>query len=180
MVLKSRHIIPLIFAITLYHCQSTDSVARPIPIELGNVYGKANDLDKKEIQKLFQLMVRAILDDNMEDLLPFIHPEQGVWVDLKAGWTKGQYAADIDDPDGYIETYFLNTEKLRAKKRSSTVLSVKDILLNSGGLSLDYYFETKEECEVDIRFQLQSKEEGNLSNPVFRKISNRWYIYRLL
>jgi hypothetical protein len=180
MLFKIRFFATIIFALTLYHCQSTDSISKPVPVHLGNVYGNANDVDKKEIQKLFQIMVDAIIENNMKNLLPYIHHEQGIWVDLKASWKKKQFAEDLNNPDGYLEIYFLNTEKLRAKKKSNSILSVRDILLSSGGLYLDYYFEANEECEVDIRFQNTSSEEGNLSNPVFRKISNRWYIYRLL
>jgi hypothetical protein len=180
MHLKSRLFILLISSFYLMHCKSSESLQRPVPIQIGKVYGMSSKPDQKEIETLFQLMVQSVLEEKMGHLIPFIHPEEGIWVDLKAGWTKKQYEEDLKYPDGYISTYFLSTEKLRVKKSSSSILSVKDILLGSGGLLLDYYFETSEECEIDILFLNNPAEEGNLSNPVFRKIGGRWYIYRLL
>lgn len=161
-------------------CVQRITTIQDVTIRTRQIYGKSQNSDRLEIEKIFLIMVRAILEDDMEALLPFIHPKEGVWVDLKALWTKKEYERDIRDPNGYIPTYFLSTEKLRARKNNDTSLSVKEILQISGGFSLDYYFETPDDCEVDILFINKTPEEGNLANPVFRKIQGRWYIYRFL
>ncbi|WCL48097.1 hypothetical protein [Leptospira sp. GIMC2001] len=144
------------------------------------VFGKPGVTDRTEIEWILRLLAESIIDENLEPVLIHINEEEGIWVDLKAHWTKKQFREEWNEKNGYFQTYFFSTELLRKQKSNTTSLSVKDILLKSEGFSLDFYFESKEECEVDIIFNSSSPLEGDLSNPVFRKIGNRWYLYRLL
>lgn len=174
-----RAVICLTFII--FHDCSWNRVKDPQNhIEIQKVYGKSTPEDKQEIQRLFKIMVEAILEEDMQRLLPYIDKNDGVWVDLKAGWTKKDYIKDLQNPDGYISTYFLSTESLRKKKENPSALSVKDVLKTSGGFLLEYYFESPEECELHIYFQGSREHETDVNNPVFRKNKGKWYIYRLL
>lgn len=172
-------LIGCIFLTTIPGCAS-ESKRPSEKVSTARVYGDPLQEDKKEIESLFKLMVDAILDRDMQRLLPYIDDKDGLWIDLKAEWTKKEFEKDIRNPNGYVSTYFLNTETLRKKKNSLTALSVRDILLKSGGFRLEYYFESKDECEVNILFKNSGKYEYDLMNPVFRKNKNKWYIYRLL
>ncbi|MCC5813783.1 MAG: hypothetical protein JJT78_03435 [Leptospira sp.] len=168
----------LILIYLLFNCSTTTS-HKDFRSSIGKVYGESTPDDKKEIIELNRLMVDAIIEEDMERLLPYIHPKLGIWVDLKSEWTKEQFVKDLKNPEGYINVYFLSTEKLRKKKNSMTANSVKDILLKSNGFYLDLYFD-EGECELDIKFRSAKNYENDLIHPVFKKMNNKWYIYRLL
>lgn len=149
--------------------------------EIAKVYGESSPGDKEDILFLFNYLVNAIVDEDMSRILPHIHSDLGIWVDLKSEWTKKEFEKDLEKPLGYINMYFLSTDKLREQKNSKTAKSVKDILLKSQGYYLDFYFdEDNGECELDIKFRKERKYENDLIHPVFKKVNGRWYIYRLL
>jgi hypothetical protein len=151
----------------------------PFIIQKGKVYGKSQESDKKQIEEIFSIMVQSVIDRDMNRLSPFINDSLGIWVDLKAKWTKKEFIENLGQEGSYFDVYFYSTEKLRKKKNNRESWAVRDILIQSKGVFLDFYFESKDECELDLIFNESVELEGDLANPVFKKIGGKWYIYRL-
>lgn len=168
-----------LFLIIIFTCQTLPELDGSLNVSKGTVYGKAHETDKQEIEALFQKMVQAVLNKNLLEISNDIHPKQGIWVDLKAQWTKEEFVKSFEEVDNYFEIYFYSTNKLRQKKQNDSSWSVRDILILSRGIRIDYYFDAKDECELDLLFEANQELEGDLANPVFRKQGGRWYIYRL-
>jgi hypothetical protein len=160
-------------------CSTNLEQEGPFMIQKGKVYGKSQESDKKQIEEIFSIMVQSVIDRDMNRLSPFINDSLGIWIDLKAKWTKKEFIENLNQEENYFDVYFYSTDKLRKKKNNSESWSVRDILIQSKGINLDYYFESKDECELDLNFNESSELEGDLANPVFKKIGGKWYIYRL-
>lgn len=164
---------------TLNFCATNLVQEDPFMIQKGKVYGKSQESDKKQIEEIFSFMVQSVIDKDMNRLSPFINDSLGIWVDLKAKWTKKEFLENLAKEGNYFDVYFYSTDKLRKKKNNSESWAVRDILIQSKGVVLDYYFESKDDCELDLIFNESSELEGDLANPVFKKMGGKWYIYRL-
>lgn len=177
--IKTNLVLNILFLSFYSSCQSLPELKEPIKIEQRTIYGKAGESDKQEIEILFQKLVQATLDKNLESISDHIHPGLGIWVDLKAHWSKEEFIKTFQNKDNYFEIYFYSSPKLRIQKQNDTSWAVRDILILAKGIGIDYYFNASSDCELDLLFDANQELEGDLANPVFRKQGGKWYIYRL-
>jgi hypothetical protein len=159
-------------------CNSSSKTKIHSNIQTGRVYGESSSQDIREIRAALLLVINSLETENFLEISNLIHEKEGIWIDLKAKWTRQQFLKDAEDSNGYLHTYFLNTDNLKKKRNSSQAISVRDVLRESGGLIVDYYFETFEECELDLHFVSGNRLESHLINPIFRKIDGKWYLVR--
>lgn len=109
-----------------------------------------------------------------------VHPEKGLYVDLKAKWSYGKLLKELKNPNSYFEIYFFHPEKLAEQKKTKDVETVKQILQRSGGLYMDFFFQDAFSCEVRLNYIKKPNGFSDLNNPYFLFIDGKWYLYRLL
>ncbi len=152
----------------------------PIVSEIGKLYGQNADYGFAiEIKKKMDLLLLDICEGHLEHLPEMVDPALGLFVDAKALWTKDEVEKDLSDPKGYFQTYFFNSDLLDKKKGSSGNQTVRDLFLQSGGVKLDFYFDSHKECEVKVSFVQNPKLARRLINPVFAKFQTDWILMRL-
>ncbi len=147
--------------------------------EIGRVYGSGSRLDVLEILVLTRMMIDSVLEGRMEDLEPHIDKEEGIYVDVRAHWSKENYSKDVRDRNGYISRFFISTAKLREYKKDEEALAVADELRKSSHYRIDFFFEG-DECHVQIHPVENPNSSSNLNNPIFKKLRGKWYYLRLL
>ncbi|MEM7183477.1 MAG: hypothetical protein AAF518_21395 [Spirochaetota bacterium] len=165
-------------------CASTDSLGTGrISTFAKNTYSsdkQKHQQSQKEIQALLQAVIDAILQENWKTLPQMVHPERGLFVDLKAHWSYEKVSKEVSRKDSYLAVYFFDKKRLQAQKRTKDVETVKEILLRSGGLDMDFFFIDSKNCEVKLSFHKNQSYSTDLNSPYFIKMDGKWYIYRLL
>ncbi|MCC6275418.1 MAG: hypothetical protein IT569_06150 [Leptospiraceae bacterium] len=179
-----------LFAIVFFSCLSADKKNLKPTIELNPkvsvkisrtyISGKAPVKNSsEEIRLMMETLVDSVLKKDLSVLLNFIFREKGIYLDLKGLWTYEELIQEMSLKDSYFTIFFFDTEKLKTHKKSDDVHTVRDLLILSGGLDLDLFFESPHSCEIKIRFVSGNKLERDLNNPYFIQEGGKWYIYRL-
>ncbi len=150
-----------------------------IKVEVGKIFGEPKTSDTNEIQAIMVDLISNIQNSKIDILLNYIHPEKGIYLDLKGLWEYNKIKKEISSKDSYFEIFFFNHEKLSKHKKSKDVMTVKEIIESSKGIYMDMFFEDKSNCEIKLRFAHKNKYENDLINPYFIKIKDKWYIHRL-
>lgn len=137
--------------------------------------------DVKEIHGLLREMFDAVEKKDLSSLNGMIDARKGVWVDLKAEKTAAEFAADLADPAGYVNTYYLNTEALKRRTGESDQKALRDLIDESDRIRADLFFQS-EECEVRLTIEKPESlkaQSYRFNNAYFIKENGRWYLYRL-
>ena len=151
-----------------------------IPVQKGNVFSTGNmSKDADEILTLLTQITQLTKNRKLEELKPFISDSKGIYIDLKSWKSKEEFLEEVRKEDGYIDLYFYHTEKLSKEKGELNVRTVRDLLILSEGLKVDFHFETNQACEIKLRFEKNNEYETELNNPYFIKENGKWYLYRL-
>ncbi|WP_246052794.1 hypothetical protein [Leptospira semungkisensis] len=135
--------------------------------------------DTEEILALLRRLVEGTVQKDLNFLPQVISEKEGIFLDLKGNWTKEKLIAELATKDNYFRIYFFERDLLSKQKNSEDVKTVRDLLLSSGGMEADLYYESKTTCEVKIRFKENVKLEKELINPYFIKSEGKWYLLRL-
>lgn len=143
------------------------------------VNSKEYQTDIKEIESLLKKIIEANINKDLSILKEVVHKESGLYVDLKAHWDYGKLLKELEDSDSYIKVYFYDKDKLISRRKDKNAKTVRDILVESGGIKLDLFFEDKSSCEVKIHFNKNQHLSGDLNNPYLIKRNNQWYLYRI-
>lgn len=117
---------------------------------------------------LKQLLI-AFREKKITTLGKLVHSHDGIYVDLKAHWTKEFLAKEIKSKRGYLYDVMLS------EKEPS---SVYQVLRSSSKITVDYYLEG-DYCELNLDADQKSGTMETLNNPVFIYKSGQWYVYRL-
>ncbi|MDX1960160.1 MAG: hypothetical protein SFU98_16445 [Leptospiraceae bacterium] len=178
-----------LFPILLFFCFSifsNDILKKNSPevvtVKLGKVF-KTDSFDsknsEKEIISLLQVLVDGTIQKNLNRLKYIVHPQKGIYLDLKGEWSYKNLLQELSKEDSYFEIYFFNKEKLQKQKESLEVETVRELLLKTKGITADLFFEKDSSCEVKLKFNENKNREFDLNNPYFIKIDGKWYLYRL-
>ena len=146
--------------------------------------------DLKQITQLLAKLSKSISEQNPSLLLSLIHPEQGVYVDLKAHWSYKRLQKEIGitkraskvmnkKPANYLSTaIYLGT-------KDGT--SLYEVLQLTKQIEVDYYLQINpkskkyslQSCELKLHLTDEPDASYQLNNPVFLLLDNKWYLYRL-
>ncbi len=164
---------------SLFYCSSS---SENVKVVKGEVYFSDKIKDKNDITVITGF-VKDLVDSTMKKdlsvLKTMVSQEKGVYLDVKGLWTYRDLLKELGKDDSYFSVYFFEHEKLVKEKKSEDVLTVREVLSLSGGIEADLYFESKDSCEVRLRFSKNKRKEYDLNNPYFIKMNGKWYIYRL-
>ena len=184
-MLKSYFLSCLIILLSCTSSLDRGSETENIEVKLSRVYFE-DKLDKEskrsDIQSviiLLQLLTDSTLKKDFSSIQQHVHKTKGIYVDIKAHWTKIEFEENLKKPDSYIHTYFFDHDKLAKQKKDESVKTVRELLVASGGLNVDLFFEDESSCEVKIQFNKNNALSKDLNNPYFIKDGDKWYIYRL-
>jgi len=161
---------------------ATMSCARKLEIaSITGDYG-ADFSNKQEDRQLVQLLVNtfsAVDEKKMSDLLSYVHPDMGLYVDLKSHRSLKQLEVDIQNPGSFINIYFTDTEKLRAQTGDPAQKSIHDILKTSRHIKIHFLVEQPDMVEADLDLVDNPEDNFRLNNPAFTRQNGEWYLYRL-
>lgn len=135
--------------------------------------------DTEEILKLVQRLVSGTISRDLNFLPEIVSKKDGIYLDIKGNWTREQLIQELSSSDNYFRIYFFDRELLEKQKNSKEVRTVRDLLLSSGGIEVDFYYESKSACELKLKFKENQKLERELINPYFIKQDGKWYLFRL-
>jgi hypothetical protein len=165
------------------HTRELDTPPEGIKISKGQSYlsnnTKPDTKSEQEILSLLQVLVDWTLKKDYSQLTELVDPKKGVFPDLKSEWSYEKLQAELKNPNSYFETFFFQREKLLQEVNNKEAMTVRELIILSGGLKADLFFESKDECEVKLHFIKDSKYKGDLNNPYFLRINGKWKIYRL-
>jgi hypothetical protein len=168
----------LIFFIS--YCKS--EIEKPVLVA-GETYSdlKLSPEDQATLEKLTGLLVDCIFNENLAPIGQHIHPERGVFIDLKAKMTRADFDDQTKMQSEYFQKFYFSGEELREKTGDSEQLSVKEILAANDTVLLEFYVETGAQ-QVEVSFKLKETPEHDfrLNNLVFIKVENRWYFLQLI
>ncbi|EPG75182.1 hypothetical protein LEP1GSC058_0022 [Leptospira fainei serovar Hurstbridge str. BUT 6] len=135
--------------------------------------------DSDEILSILRKLIAGTVQKNLSILPEFVSEEEGIYLDIKGHWSRKRLVEELFAEDNYFRTYFFDRDALEREKKNSNVRTVRDLLLSSEGIEVDFYFETPSACEVKLRFKENRKLESELINPYFSKLRGKWYVHRL-
>ena len=152
-------------------------------VQAGTIYvgedsNKGGPAETAEAERVLELM-RALLGmldaGEIRGLERYVSSERGLYVDLKAHRTRDWVAKDLQNPTGYLQTYYINTEALRSRTEDPGQLAVRDILRLTRVLTADVYLQADgKQCELRLRLEDAPSKSYYLNNPVFR--SGKWRV----
>ncbi|MBE7440256.1 MAG: hypothetical protein HS115_17530 [Spirochaetales bacterium] len=153
-------------------------------LEIASISGdyKADFSSKEEDRQLVQLLVNAFAavdEKKMSHLISFVHPDMGLYVDLKSHRSLKDLEADIQNPDSFINIYFTSTEKLRKQTGDPGQKSVHDVLKNSRHVKIHFLVDQPDMVEADLDLVDNPEDNFRLNNPAFTRQNGEWYLYRL-
>jgi hypothetical protein len=136
--------------------------------------------DIKEITSILRGLVEMTAQKDFSKLPALVSPRLGLYVDLKAHKSYPDLLKEIEKKEGYFHSFYFDTESLRRETQDSTQLSVRDVLLRSGSIRIDFFFDSGGgQCEVRFHLEKNPGEEYRLNNPLFIRESGEWKLLRL-
>ncbi len=176
----------LLLLILLASCKSqTREMVVPqegVVVEQGKIYPspgvKRISGSETEILQKLQSLVDWTLEKNYSKLPSIVHPEKGLYVDLKSLWDFPKLQEELKNPDSYLEVFFLNQEKMNSTKEGVNY-TIRNLLILSKGVVAEMYFETKDSCEIKLKFKENKEREFDLNNAYFIRVDGKWYLHRL-
>ncbi len=149
----------------------------------GDVYNpnfqEYTNQDIDEIFLILKSMFRMIQKKDLHNLERLIHPEKGIYIDLKAHKTKKEFLIELENQSGYLSMIYLNTKLLREHTKDNHQISLYDLIDSYSAIKADFFIITPEDCEVKFTILENPSESYRFNNPYFIKINNQWYLYRL-
>lgn len=131
-----------------------------------------------EILEKLNLLVEWTVKKDYSRLPEIVHPEKGIYVDLKSHWDYTKLQNELKNPDSYLEVFFLNQDKLN-KEKEGINYTVRNLLILGKEISFELYFESKDACEVKVKFSENETKANDLNNPYLIRVDGKWYIHRL-
>jgi len=164
-------LLPIIFS-----CQTILQTNQDHSTQTGRVYlvsSSPQTESTKEILQIMDLLVAGVIKKDLSILLDLVDKNKGLYLDLKGLWTYEELKEELKSENSYFKAFFYESNAEKQRK------SVREILLSSEGLTLDFYFESPETCEVKIHFAKNKKLAKDLNNPYFIRIKGKWRLYRM-
>ncbi|WP_078124164.1 hypothetical protein [Leptospira alexanderi] len=173
----------LTFSYSLISGQESETNLKKMEIRAGKIFlaGHTGDhsKDTAEILLLIKNLVGDTVEKNFSKLPDRVSPKDGLLLDLKGIWTREEIKKELSKKGNYFETYFFERELLKKQKNSENVRTVRDLFLLSGGIEVEFYYESMTECELKLKFKDNIQLEKELINPYFKKVQGKWYLHRM-
>lgn len=136
--------------------------------------------EAEQVRVLLEKLVGMVDRRDLSELPREVSRDAGLFVDLKAHRTYADLELELKNPDGYLNTYYLDSAKLAAKKNDPNSLAVRDVLRLTRTVRADLFLNRDGDyCEVKLHLVDAPAKSYYLNNPVFIKEAGRWYVAQL-
>ncbi len=146
-------------------------------------YPSGQKPSEQAVNSAQELLLRLIEMVNRKDwsgLPDLVSPQKGIYVDLKGFRSLADLRHDVADRKSYLYVFYHNTEDLRAFTHDPGQIAVRDVLLSTDQIRVDYYFEEGgQQCEMRLHLVGNEGEDFRLNQPVFILEGGVWKVYRL-
>lgn len=152
-------------------------------VQLGKTHSAIElpEKDRKQIYELTRLMVEAVYKEDLKPLIEHIHPEKGVYIDLKAPRTKSEFENQVLGGDVYFRKFYFDGEFLRKESQDPGQVSLKELFEKNDKVTADIYLETGgKQAELILKLSDTPEEDYRINHLIFIRDNNRWYFYQLL
>lgn len=172
----------LISIVVLFGMHCTREQSAP-ELETGKVYSQTEMIqeDREKLLQLTELLIQCIFQNDLKPIVEHVHPERGVFVDLKAIRSKNEFEKQVFENDPYFQKFYFDGELLRQQTQDPEQLSVKELLSGTETVIVDFFMERGgKQAEITLNLKDTPDQNFRLNNLVFIQINNRWYFYQLL
>lgn len=140
----------------------------------------AREAEAEQVRALLAKLAAMVDRRDLSELPREVSRDAGLFVDLKAHRTYADLERDLQNPDGYLNTYYLDSAKLAAKKNDPNSIAVRDVLRLTRTVRADLFMNREGDyCEVKLHLVDAPSKSYYLNNPVFIKEAGRWYVAQL-
>lgn len=120
-------------------------------------------------------VIEAIISEDREKLLTFVHPEDGAIIDAKAFVSYAQVKSALYDKSAILSRVLWDDQYWKETAPADNVRSYRSVFARAGEVKLGLFWYSATECEVRIDFKGRPS-MGIMGNLIFRKRGDRWYL----
>lgn len=120
-------------------------------------------------------LVEAVIAQNREAILDFIHPQEGAIIDAKAFVSKAEVRAALYDPESVLYRVLWDDKYWKETAPAENIRSYRKIFSNAGVIKTGLFWYSPTECEVRLDFKNRPA-MGIMGNLIFRKRGTSWYL----
>lgn len=133
------------------------------------------------VDQRLKTLFRMIDDRDLNGLDKMVFPGEGVHIDLKAHRTVSELKAELAEPEGYFQKFYLDSELLRKTTGDPSQMSLHELLNKNSRVYAEYYLEPGA-TQIEVRFFLGStpEESFRINNAVLIQRDGEWYFLQLL
>lgn len=120
-------------------------------------------------------VIEAIIAEDREKLLSFVHPKEGAIIDAKAFVSYAQVRSALYDKSAILSRVLWDDQYWKETAPADNVRSYRTLFTRAGEIKLGFFWYSATECEVRIDFRHRPS-MGLMGNLIFRKRGDRWYL----
>jgi len=120
-------------------------------------------------------VIGAIIAEDREKLLSFVHAKEGAIIDAKAFVGYEQVRSALYDKSAILSRVLWDDKYWKETAPEDNVRSYRSVFSRAGEIKLALFWYSPTECEVRIDFRGRPS-MGLMGNLIFRKRGERWYL----
>lgn len=120
-------------------------------------------------------VIQAVIAEDREKLLSFVHPKEGAIIDAKAFVSQAQVRSALYDKSSTLSRVLWDDQYWKETAPADNVRSYRSVFARAGEIKLGLFWYSATECEVRIDFKHRPS-MGIMGNLIFRKRGDRWYL----
>jgi len=120
-------------------------------------------------------VIGAIIAEDREKLLSFVHAKEGAIIDAKAFVSYEQVRSALYDKSAILSRVLWDDKYWKETAPEDDVRSYRSVFSRAGEIRLGLFWYSATECEVRIDFKGRPS-MGLMGNLIFRKRDDRWYL----
>ncbi|MFZ5630942.1 MAG: hypothetical protein ACOY5B_17545 [Spirochaetota bacterium] len=120
-------------------------------------------------------VIGAVIAEDREKLLSYIHPKEGAIIDAKAFVSYAQVKSALYDKSAILSRVLWDDQYWKETAPGDSVRSYRSVFSRAGEIRLGLFWYSPAECEVRIDFKGRPS-MGIMGNLIFRKRGDRWYL----
>lgn len=120
-------------------------------------------------------VIQAVIAEDREKLLSFVHPKEGAIIDAKAFVSQAHVRSALYDKSAILSRVLWDDQYWKETAPGDNVRSYRSVFTHAGEIKLGLFWYSATECEVRIDFKGRPS-MGIMGNLIYRKRGDRWYL----
>ncbi|GAB4444237.1 MAG: hypothetical protein OHK0011_26390 [Turneriella sp.] len=167
--------VTLLLALGLGVCQKPPEFVLAGYFFVGAADEAAAQRENPVLVKATTEVIQAVMTEDREKLLSFVHPKEGAIIDAKAFVSYAQVRSALYDSSAVLSRVLWDDEYWKETAPADNVRSYRSIFARAGEIKLGLFWYSATECEVRIDFRGRPS-MGIMGNLIFRKRGDSWYL----